>query len=181
MSRRIIAALFSLLIGGAAQAAEGDGLSVGLWTAGGELAGTLAGGAVGLSLGAAACDVSDSFECYLPIVTTPVGATIGAFGGSTVAGTLSARGSGLDARRVRRWTLAAGATGAGVSVLGGLVGSSGLVATGGAISLVGMPVAAGLAARNAEPRVAELSRAPRLAIHPSVGPQHVALSVSGAF
>lgn len=181
MSVRMIAVVLSLLVGGAAHAADGDGLSVGLWTAGGELTGALAGGGVGLMMGVEACDAADSFECYLPIITTPLGATVGAFGGSALASTLSARGRGVDARRVRRWTLATGAAGFGIAALGGVVDSGGVMATGAVVSLVGMPVAAGLAARDRSSASADEPRRPSVVFSPSAGPGRLSLSVAGAF
>ena len=169
-----------LLVGGAASAASGDGLRVGLATAGGELAGGLVGGAVGLSVGVTMCQVSSSFECMAPVVTAPLGGLAGAFGGALGGVTLGANGRHLPAAPARRAVLATEAVGVGVAVIGGLTRSS-AVATGGlVISTLGLPVAAGLAARNSSGDVAD-NRRFQVSLSPTVGLHSYGLSMDGRF
>ena len=144
-----------LLVGGAASAASGDGLRVGLATAGGELAGGLVGGAVGLSVGVTMCQVSSSFECMAPVVTAPLGGLAGAFGGALGGVTLGANGRHLPATPA--------------------------VATGGlVISTLGLPVAAGLAARNSSADVADNGRF-QVSLSPTIGLHSYGLSMDGRF
>lgn len=172
----------SWLLGvGAASAAEGDGLKVGLATAGGELAGMVVGGGVGLSLGVLGCELSRSWECYLPVLTSPVGGAAGGFGGAVLASGWSARRLGLDHRKPRRWTLAAGGVGFGVSAVGLVTGSTVVMGAGALVGGIGMPIAAGLATRDAGPELSRWDGRVRVALSPVASARGVGLRLDGSF
>lgn len=174
--------LLGVLLSGTAFAAEGDGLRVGLSAAAGELGGMVVGGAVGGGLGAAGCWTSNGWECYLPLLTAPVGGAVGGIGGATWAGQRRAEALGLDDRRVRRWTLATGLAGLAVSTTGLVAESYGLMYGGAALGVVGMPVAAGLAANGRETARGEApERGLRVALTPTVGLGQVGLHLDGSF
>lgn len=170
-----------LLAGREASAGEGDGMKVGLASAGGEVAGLLIGGGLGLAGGLGACNVSDSWECMAPIVTTPAGAIVGGIAGAAGGGALGARSLGMDHRKVRRWSLAAGAAGLGVSALGVSLSSGAVMAACAVGGAVGMPIAAGLAARDASPSHAASTPRVQVGFSPTFGLNSYGVKLDGTF
>lgn len=167
---------------GAAAAGEAEGLKVGLASAGGEVAGLLVGGGLGLAWGAWHCE-THSYEhyCVVPLVTTPLGGLVGGIGGAAAGGALRARTLDVDHRKVRAWTLAAAAGGLGVSVLGRAVDSNGLMAAGAIGGAVAMPIAAGAAATRSGTAVVENDDRFSVSISPTLGLQSYGVSLDGRF
>ncbi len=168
MFARTLSVLLSLLAL-SAPAQAGDG-SVGLAALGGEIGGAAAGFVVGGGLGVVACRASQGWECYMPLMTAPIGGLVGGIAGASWAGGKRAEKLGLADRSVRRWTAAVGLGGVALSAGGLELESEPLLYGGLAVTALGMPVAAGLAAGDGG-----------VSLAPTWSREAVGLRVSGSF
>lgn len=176
-----VVGLGTLLASNAAVADDDVGWKVGLASAGGELGGMLVGGGLGLAWGANICATSQSWECYAPVITTPLVGIAGGLAGAVSGAGWSARRLDRDHRKVRRWTLAAGATGLGVSILGVALNSEELMLTGAVSGAVSMPIVAGAVAGRGPSVSATAARRVQVDVSPTVSLDGYGVRVAGRF
>lgn len=177
----IMAALLSISLSLFGVARAESPAMIGLATAGGELGGAALGGFVGLASGVALCRLGASWECYLPMLSTPLGGTVGGIAGASWAAGYAARAQGLEDRRVRRWTAAVGLAGTAITGVGIRLGRDDLALGGVIVGAVGMPLAAAATSITERDRIATAPGRVQLRLTPSAGPGQAALRLDGRF